>query len=425
MPKPAVKQVRSLDMNSANGNESEVLALLEDVDALESMPAAKVVEVTTQANEHAIFDSLLSEVTSVEGRKQQAQILLASTDFPRNRPPKPEAPPVLQQGRMAWQMWLAMVAAVALLVVLVAIGVFTAINEQSDQQEYLAAQNLSDIAMALTYAQIHQLKPQSHNWTDPDFILTNLERVLDGHFSSSAVIDAQGYLKDNPYLVRIYTNHDASQFLLMAQPAFSLWHWFSRQHSILLDSTTMQLRRTSDLRALNRLMANPNALTGANALDVSRLVAETDLISLKTLARETHQREFTPPRELKIIRPGAENLIHNAPRYYRFGGMLLESLAKMNPGSSSELKGIIEQLQRFRRLSSLVLYSDREQIANRSLENLKEYFPHESVMVGYLTFQRDSGAYIASQLLSQGFSVLNPLVEQDTSPSIDHYLYGQ
>lgn len=405
----------------AFGDDREVLALLQEVDALAPPTAFKMTQMDSERTEQDLFEALLSEAASTT----EAPIGLADPLPPSLLQPNLLQPtedrrqsttaPAPEPG-LSWNLWAAMGAFLGLLILGVGIGIFATFSEQSDQQEYLAAQNLSDVAMALTYAQIHQVKPQNQNWTDPDFIRANVDRVLNGYFATSVDIDPQGYLKDNPYLLRIYTNHDASQFLLMAQPAFSLWHWFTRQHSILLDSTAMELRRTGDLRALNRLMSNPNALTGSNALEVSRVVREAELITLKALAKESRHREFIPPRELKIVLPGAENLVHNAPRYYRFGEPVLDALSKVGEEATPELKNLGEQLQRFRRLSRLVLYtSEDKSIANRAYRTLKKHFPSESALVGYLTFHPQTGAYVSSQLLSEEFSKPKQLSENTSS----------
>jgi hypothetical protein len=401
---PAAKQMA--------GDDHEIVALLQEVESLTAhTPKVAPPDPPLEQTDHDRFQALLADVPETKtghSLPQETPLEEVATVKPADvlrQPPVSRArdehhvSPALDSG-MSWNTWMAMGSALAVLILFIGLGIFAALNEQSDQQEYLAAKNVADVAMALTYAQIHQVKPQNQNWTDPEFILSNLERVMSGRFGSSVDLDAQGYFKANPYLLRIYTNNDASQFLLLAQPAFSLWHWFSRKNSIVLDSTAMELRRTGDLRALNRLMSNPNVLTGANALDVSRVVREAELISLKELARETEHREFIPPRELKAIRPGAENLIHNAPRYYRLGEPVLESLSRMGAESTPELKSITEQLQRFQRLSRLVLYAgDNSLMAGKAFKALQTYFPSENLLIGFLAFQPETGAYVSSQLV--------------------------
>ncbi len=49
-------------------------------------------------------------------------------------------------------------------------GVYFTFNEKNDEREFIAAQGLADMSMALTYAQMHQLKPLNQNWGDPDFL---------------------------------------------------------------------------------------------------------------------------------------------------------------------------------------------------------------------------------------------------------------
>lgn len=412
---PHTNVVKANVQGASSDDERELLALLEEVDRLSPLIPPKV---PPQASEKEIFNALLSEAEALNAAKipdpkpADAPIVhkSSSTSKPKVGDASPttarSSDPIIQKAPpFSWNIWLALAAATLLLISLVFIAIAAAFSEQSDQQEYIAAQSVSDIAMALTYAQIHQLKPQNQNWTDPDFIHANLERVLNGRFGSSVVIDAQGYLRNSPYILRIYTSQDASQFLLLAQPTSSLWQWFTRRDSIILDSTAMELRRTNDLRALNRLMASPNALAGSNALEVSRLVREADLISLKTLAREIHHREFLPPRELKSLRPGAENFVHNAPRYYRLGEPMLDTLSETAADDTATLQTISEQLQRFHRLSRLVLYTNSDRaVATEAYQALMKHFPKERMLVGFLTFDAQTGAYVSSQLLSEEFT---------------------
>lgn len=387
------------------GGDAEVIALLEQVEALEPREEYRI-DAQAPSIEEEAPEVVESPANAPEQPAQPffkieaAGPIDASVDLAAVSPfiaPSEDS----RQG-ISWKLLLVGSAAFLLILVLSVLGIYAVFAEQSDKQDYMAAQDVADVAMALTYAQVHQVKPQNQNWADPDFIRANLQRILDGRFSTATDFDPQGYLKNSSYLLRIYTSHDFAQFLLVAQPAPSLWHWFTRRQSVLLDSTTMQLRRTSDIRGINRLMSNPNALGGASALEVSKLVYSGEPMSLKTLSWETGLTDFAPPRELKKLRPGAENLVHNAPRYYRFTEPLVMDLASDVPRATEEERATLGLMQSFSRLSNLVLYSSTGvETAKKAYLALQKDYPTENFLVGYLNFDPTNHELISGHLVDE------------------------
>src|SRR5690606_8087270 len=98
------------------------------------------------------------------------------------------------------------------------------------------------------------------------------------------------------------------------QPAPNLMQWLVHKKTLVVDSSTMEMRKISDLKALNRLLANPDPLEGSNGEDIHHLIKEGGLMSLNSLAGHKNHWGFSPPKTLGFIRPGAENYIYNAPR---------------------------------------------------------------------------------------------------------------
>ncbi len=85
-----------------------------------------------------------------------------------------------------------------------------------------------------------------------------------------------------------------SRFLLLAQPKPSFLRWIQPRETIAIDSQSMELRRITDLKELNRLLANPNPLEGQNATAIFNLVSSAELVRLSTLAQETGHIQFNP-----------------------------------------------------------------------------------------------------------------------------------
>ena len=239
------------------------------------------------------------------------------------------------------------------------------------------------------YAQLNHLKPHNHNWSDIDFLKNNLLHILPDTPSPAYQIDAQGQFNCCPYSLRIYTSSDLSHFLLIAQPAPSLLNWLIPQSLIVVDSHLMELRILKDVRSLNRLLANSSPLDGNNGKEITTLIKQEGLIRLANLAAETGQQDFAPPKNLGWIRPGAENLIYNAPRYYLLGHSIVQkSLVLANTKSSSEevaaLKRDIENLST---LSQCVIYSDQgKKSALLMRQEIMLFAPTDKLLFGYILF---------------------------------------
>ncbi|MFI0434169.1 MAG: hypothetical protein ACH350_00390 [Parachlamydiaceae bacterium] len=267
--------------------------------------------------------------------------------------------------------------------------IYLTLSDKTDAQETKAAQGVADVAMALMYAQINHLKPHNHNWSDVDFLKNNLQMVLPDPPSYASQIDAQGQFNCCPYSLRIYTSSDLSHFLLIAQPAPNLFNWLIPQSLIVVDSHLMELRILKDVRGLNRLLANPNPLDGANGKEITSLIKQEEVIHLAKLAHDSGHQDFAPPKNLAAIRPGAENFIYNAPRYYRLGHNIIQKSITLatSKGSSQEVTALKEEIESLSYLNDFVLYSDQgKKSASLVRQGLTLFAPSDKLLYGYLLF---------------------------------------
>lgn len=305
-----------------------------------------------------------------------------------------------------WNWKLIGIAMIVLFIISTLIGIFFFIKiaASNSKEEIKAAESIADVAMALTFAQVHHIKPQNQNWSDPDFLKNNLIAVLASDSMPLAQLDSHGQFHNLSYLLRIYTSNDLSQFLIIAQPAPSLLQWIVPKASILLHSKTMELRKTSDLKAINRLLINPTTLDGMSANELSHLVKQGDIIPLETLAME-NQGDFKPPTTLALIRPGAENLIYNAPRYYHFGESFLKKaqiLANNFGNSDYEFTFFQEELQQLAKYPDIVLYTSYGlQWARQAQKQMNLFSPNSKVMIASLKLN-PKGVIASAQLLMDG-----------------------
>jgi hypothetical protein len=267
--------------------------------------------------------------------------------------------------------------------------IYFSVSDKTEAQESKAAQGVADVAMALIHAQLNHLKPHNHNWSDVDFLKSSLQSVLPDTSSYASQIDAQGQFNCCPYSLRIYTNSDLSHFLLIAQPAPNLLNWLIPQSLIVVDSHLMELRMLKDVRNLNRLLANPDPLEGLNGKEITTLIKQGGLIRLVTLASETGHIDFAPPKNLAWIRPGSENLIYNAPRYYRLGHNVVQKAMALSTskGSSQEVTALKQEVEALSWLSHFTLYSDQgKKSAMLVRQGLTLFAPSDKLLFGYLLF---------------------------------------
>lgn len=294
-------------------------------------------------------------------------------------------------------------AAICVAMFLSSIIFYVRINTQSHREKIIAAEGVSDVSMALTYAQVYRLKPQRQNWIDPEFLKTNLSSVLSPGYPTFANIDKQGQFVNCPYILRIYTSSDLSRFLVIAQPEPTLLQWLIPKATIALDSSSMQLHYIEDIKSINRLLANVSSLDDFNAKEISEFIQGSPIIPLDLFGSK---KGFIPPRALALVFPGAENSVYNSPRYYHFGESLLKRATDLiedftNIEEITRLKQEVSELAKF---PNMVLYSSHGiEKALQAHQALTMLAPEQSFLAAYLSFNH-RGDVIGSHLLYEGNS---------------------
>lgn len=342
-----------------------------------------------------------SEVKKVDNKKGVSlkDDYLRDLDDENNNISRSFGPP--RHLYQAWKWILLFIFSLLALSVSIGSVLYFSVSDKTEAHETKAAQGVADLAMALTYAQINQLKPHNQNWSDLDFLKKNLNAILPDISSYAAQINPQGQFHSSPYSLRIYTNRDLSHFLLIAQPAPSLLNWLIPQSLIVVDSQLMELRILKDVRHLNRLLANQDPLEGPSRKEITSLIKEGQLIRLGNLALDSEQEDFSPPKNLAWIKPGAENLIYNAPRYYRLGHPIIEKAIALSSskGSSQEVAALKQKVEMFSSLNHFILYSDQgKKTALLARQGLMLFAPSEKLLFGYLQLNAQGKIYQVSLL---------------------------
>lgn len=303
--------------------------------------------------------------------------------------------------RWNWKFISLIAAALIAILFVLFIFFYFSMSDRNNEDELKAAAGVADVAMALTYAQMNHGKPQNQNWSDPEFIKNNLLAALAPKYNPFDNLDSHGQFSNNSYFIRIYTSSDLSHFLVIAQPAPSILHWMIPRASIVVDSKHMEMRKIDDLKTLNRVLLNPNTLDGTNHTEVSEIIQQGELIPLSKVATKVGSYGFVPPKILGSIRPGAENLIYNAPRYYPFGESFLKKALMLseNQGNSQEVTLLQNQLKALIKYPNLILYSPiGMQRAVQAQKALNTFLPQNKLLVAYLKLN-SKGMILGSNLL--------------------------
>ncbi|MBA2728022.1 MAG: hypothetical protein H0U49_07605 [Parachlamydiaceae bacterium] len=283
--------------------------------------------------------------------------------------------------------------------------------ERSEREEIKVAAAVADVVMALNFAQINQALPQNQNWSDPDFLKHNLTAVLANRYKPLANIDSHGQFHGTSYILRIYTSNDLAHFLVIAQPNASLLQTLVPKSAIIVDSNIMELRKTKDLKTLNRLLIDPT-LDSSNSGEIAYLVGKGELITFEQLNRSQKDGSFSNPKALAFIRPGAENLIYNALRYYHFGETLTKNAVSLyeTRDNQHDVSHMMQQIEALMKFKNIVLYTTGGlQTAIAAQIALAAFAPQHKFLFGYL--QLRSGVASSGHLLiddASAVAALNP-----------------
>lgn len=310
-------------------------------------------------------------------------------DYGILKTPKQTAQLLTPELAKTWRAGLILFGGVTAVLSLVIGILYLWLSDQTEEEETRAAKAVADIAMALTYAQLKHIHPQNQNWAYPEFIRSNLNAVLAPDYIPLAEIDGHGQFVNCPYMLRIYTSSDLSQFLVIAQPSPSVLHWFVPKASIVVDSRAMELRKVIDLKPLNRLIVNTNHLDGNNTGEISHLIKQGELIPLSSLVSKAENQGLLPPKALSLMRPGAENFIYNIPRYYLLGESFLHHSINIveKPGDPKEIQLLQQELMALLQYPDFVFYSSEG--ISRTLQARKallSLLPEEPLLIAHLQF---------------------------------------
>ncbi|PJD96453.1 MAG: hypothetical protein CK425_05635 [Parachlamydia sp.] len=397
----------------------DVAALVQEVEALH--PSQMHIEDFSGAQNFektlALEEDPSPELMTSPSPKDEAEATPLKQTYQRKRVNKNEKP--LTYSQPSWGFMLSLGAIILAFITLLIGTVYLKISSESDKDEIKAIETVADAAMALAHAQITHLKPQKSNWSHPDFLKASLTSILPPQARPLIDVDAQGKFHNCPYLLRIYTSSDLKNFLVIAQPAPSTWQWLLPRAAIVIDSTAMEIRKTTDLKNLNRLLVNINTLDELNPAEISQAVKEGKLIPLASLKMSKRAREFAPPKALSLSHAGAENFIYNAPRYHLLGESLLEKAVHLmeHTATTEEVSQFQQEVENIKKLPDLILYSTKGIEGALAAEKaLTTFAPKSRFLIGYLKINAQGNVIANNLLLNEEISPKSS--EEIESPAV-------
>lgn len=290
--------------------------------------------------------------------------------------------------------WIALTVLIFLTIICIFVfGTYYRMASKNEKNEIKAARSVADIALALTYAKINHIYPNQYNWQDSQFLKKSIVSAISNNHNPAAKIDMHSRLNQGDYLLRIYTSHDIDRFIVIAQPEANLLNWFVPSRSIVVDSRNMQLRTLTDLKSLNRLLLNPDNLTGQRSDELRELIQSGELIPLAKLANVHNKNGFATPINLALIRPSAVNLIYNSPRYSGIGEQILEDAILLVQQDKKEKlpRQFQEQIKKIRDIPDVILYTSKGvRQAINGQKALKKLFPEDTFLIAYTQYDKEN-----------------------------------
>lgn len=346
-----------------------------------------------------------------------------------------------QETFIPWK-WVGILFFLLLILGLISMSLFyLSLADQRKEEEMKAAAAVSDIAMALMHAKVNNIQPHNQNWSDVEFLRTNLQNIIPDNYAPLIELDSQGQFLGCPYSLRIYMIANRDKFILIAQPAPTLYQWIIPLSALVVDSSLMEIRKINDFRTLNRLLTGPDSMKSFRNEQLTQLIKEGTLIRLDKIAKATNHFELTPPKSLSRLKAGAENFIYNAPRYYKFSQPIIEKSLNLNSNSTSEEISLFHQeIGALKKLPSLVIYSlQGKKVALQVLKGFSTFAPAYNPFIGVISLN-SKGLISTSQIVLDGeknqkmiaiknegndLIAFNQLKDIDDEIDINHPLYIQ
>ncbi|MFT4553617.1 MAG: hypothetical protein ACI9S8_002258, partial [Chlamydiales bacterium] len=282
-------------------------------------------------------------------------------------------------------------------------GTYMVVEGQNQEKETFASQGLTDLSMAMLYKQLYD--PQGPtDINSPNFSENYVRPILEDKVFETSPFETTNFLNDVSYEIAVYLNPERNRFLLLARPIQDMVQDFLPKGILIIDSNDMVVRRSLDAEPLDKLLEGKDSLEGVSDFDLSTMVFETEPLLLPYLDAGDPANGFSPPRKLEEMRPGSGNRIYNAPRYRLLTKALMDKGQVLFTGEANQ-----DDIHTFRRmaknlsdLDELIYYSNEGiEGAQEGYRALRTYVAGSVPILGYLTYDPETGSLASSHLLQE------------------------
>jgi hypothetical protein len=313
------------------------------------------------------------------------------------------------------QKTLVYIAAALLLVCLSLYSYTNMVKKSNFIEEKLASQVLCDLSMALSHALLTQQEAPNNNWSDTNFWEENLETTLSSRYRSLSKIDSSGKVLIDNYSLRVVSSEDHMRFLVYATPQSNFSQWMIPKKTLFLDSKDMKLYKTPSKKAV-LTEVNKFSKLASEGISLTALKNQSNILPLVAISLN-EQDAFTPPKNLGEQRPGADNYVYNAPRYYKFSRSLIKATMQVgkNINKQKDVSYLLQLSRLYSNFDDLILYSPYgEEMATHVKVTMIENLPSIPFLFAFINFDQDTGDITESQLTNT-----SPIIAQSMLSSYE------
>lgn len=264
----------------------------------------------------------------------------------------------------AWDRWgKKLLGAVAILIcsgVILTLSLLVYFRGQNPASELSAARGLADVAMALTQAKREGAVVPEYGWSESDFLISHLSKILPPEYQALSTVDAMGQLRTNHYNLEIITSLNLERFIVIARPQKGIAQDLAPRKTLAIDSVTMEIRQFSHPLFLDRFLSQNGGIDLITEKELAELASTLPSLRPSSLDSGNSKLGFSPPRELSYyLSSEAENKIYNCPRYFLWTEPIVHhlNLLGQNRLGSYDKVSLKEKMTFFSEFPDLVLYT--------------------------------------------------------------------
>lgn len=295
---------------------------------------------------------------------------------------------------------------------------------QNNQKELYAARSLSDLSMALLHKNVYS--PKSPHPIDSEAFLENhLQRVVDEAFKDNLPLLSTQFLISLDYSLKVFFDEDKKEFILLALPNKGYLQSFFPKGSIIFDSKSFRLFRSSFLKSWEETFKSVSFLEEVQEYEIEDLIRKSTPLDFSLLDAGDPSQGFSVPGGLDDLAPYGFERVYNLPRYHRFAEKLLVKALKtfQEEASLDDLNDLKNAHASFGDFNELVVYTPGpRETAEKAFWTFERYIPGHTLLYAYFLEQKiDRSELLEPQELAAFFASLDktPIKDFDLESKLE------